>query len=83
MDHELLLAAERASEIWLRRAIAALALSDYCAAERALLRSLSMRRDPLAEALLGFLRVDSGETAFDGLRSTVAPAEQRMSNDDP
>lgn len=52
----LLLVTERAAERWLRRGIAHLASSEPDAAAEALRRSVALRRDPLAEHLLGLLR---------------------------
>lgn len=49
----LLAATERAAEHWLRRGIGHLAAGAPEAAARALERSLALRRDPLAEQLLG------------------------------
>jgi hypothetical protein len=49
----LLAATERAAEHWLRRGIGHLAAGAPQAAARALERSLALRRDPLAEQLLG------------------------------
>lgn len=51
----LLTATERAAEHWLRRGIAHLAAGAPEAAIQALSRSLALRRDPLAEQLLGLV----------------------------
>ncbi len=56
MALELLLAAERAAEHWLRRGIAHLVAGAPDAAARALDRSLALRHDPLAEEVLRHLR---------------------------
>jgi predicted TPR repeat methyltransferase len=63
----LMRAAERAAEHWLRRGIADLAAGEPDAAARALGRSLALRRDPLAEQLLGQLRPLRPRLALQGL----------------
>jgi hypothetical protein len=67
----LLAATERAAEHWLRRGIGHLAAGAPQAAARALERSLALRRDPLAEQLLGLapglLRQASNASAAPGL----------------
>ncbi|MBK5938658.1 hypothetical protein [Halochromatium roseum] len=55
MELGLLLATERAAEHWLRIGIAEFVKDESAAAEQALQRVLSLRRDPLAESLLGLL----------------------------
>ena len=55
MELGLLLATERAAEFWLRRGIASLLRDDLGLAWHALRRALALRRDPLAESLLGLL----------------------------
>jgi len=55
MEFGLLLATEREAERWLRIGIAHLTKDESEAAEQALRRALSLKRDPLAESLLGLL----------------------------
>ncbi|MEA3641161.1 MAG: hypothetical protein VBE63_14640 [Lamprobacter sp.] len=56
MELGLLLATERAAEHWLRIGIAEFVKDEEpAAAEQALRRVLSLRRDPLAKSLLGLL----------------------------
>jgi hypothetical protein len=52
----LLLATERAADARLRDAVAAMASDDLAAAEQALRRSVSLKRDPLAASLLALMQ---------------------------
>lgn len=56
MELDLLLATERAAEDWLRLGVVAMAGHDLPAAAQALRRALSLRREPVAEALAGLLQ---------------------------
>ncbi len=55
MELGLLRATERAADAWLRCGIAHLTRDEFEFARQALHRALALRRDPLAESLLGLL----------------------------
>ncbi|MFP4061492.1 MAG: hypothetical protein ACLFS2_01715 [Halochromatium sp.] len=55
MELGLLLATERAAEVWLRRGIGHLLRDDLGLAWHALRRALALQRDPLTEALFSLL----------------------------
>ncbi|MBK1704551.1 hypothetical protein CKO40_08370 [Halochromatium glycolicum] len=65
MDHSRLLAAERAADACLRRAVAALAVNDTATAEQALHCALSLQHDPLAKALLGLIQAHREPSPFE------------------
>lgn len=65
MDHSLLLAAERAADGCLGRAVTALAGNDPATAEQALHRALSLHADPLAKALLGMIQAHRESSPFE------------------
>lgn len=75
MDLVLLLSVERAAEDLIAGAVGCLLVEDLGKAREHLERSLSLRRDPLAEHLLGFIEGLARNGRADA-RTPVAPADR-------
>jgi hypothetical protein len=73
MELGLLRAIERAADDWLRRGISNLKREEPELARKAFRRAFMLRRDPLAESLLGLLSQESPAVAPSLIVSTPEP----------